>query len=171
MDGGAASIPVRTIDVLHAKITVQNIIGSLNNADSSGSLFVHCLAILHSPQYFTENKGTMRLDLPRVPLPADAATLRASAALGTMLAPLLDPDTPVPGVSAFADAPPRITELDVLALNSFRQFAGSYHDGLLLLVTNGAVLSPCPGIQARQTRGSRVIQCVLSAFGWFVRRR
>jgi hypothetical protein len=43
------------------------------------------------------------------------------------------------------------------------------HDGLLLLVTKGAVSSPCPGVQARQTRGSRVIQCVLPVFGRLVR--
>ena len=45
------------------------------------------------------------------------------------------------------------------------------HDGLLLLVTKGAVSSPCPGIQARQTRGSRVIQCVLPVFGRLLRWR
>jgi hypothetical protein len=45
------------------------------------------------------------------------------------------------------------------------------HDGLLLPVTKGAVSSPCPGIQARQTRGLRVIQCVLPVFGRLVRCR
>jgi len=45
------------------------------------------------------------------------------------------------------------------------------HDGLLLLVTKGAVSSPCPGLQARQTRSSRVIQCVLPVFGRLLRWR
>ena len=37
--------------------------------------------------------------MPRVPLPADAATLRAGADLGRQLAALLDPETPVEGVT------------------------------------------------------------------------
>jgi len=45
------------------------------------------------------------------------------------------------------------------------------HDGLLLRVTKGAVSSPCSGVQARQTRGSRVIQCVLPVFGRLLRWR
>ena len=46
------------------------------------------------------------------------------------------------------------------------------HDGLLLLVTKGAVSSPCPGVQASQTtRGLRVIQCVLPVFGRLLRWR
>ena len=40
------------------------------------------------------------MDWPRVPLPGDASTLRASAALGATLATLLDLETPAPGVSA-----------------------------------------------------------------------
>ena len=35
----------------------------------------------------TENAGALRMDWPRVPLPADADTLRASAGLGATLAP------------------------------------------------------------------------------------
>ena len=40
------------------------------------------------------------MDWPRVPFPDDAALLTASAALGRMLADLLDPETAVAGVTA-----------------------------------------------------------------------
>jgi hypothetical protein len=62
-------------------------------------LFFHIVAVLHSPLYREENAGALRQDWPRVPLPKDAATLKAGAALGRQLAALLDPETPVPGVT------------------------------------------------------------------------
>jgi hypothetical protein len=62
-------------------------------------LFFHLVAVLHSPRYREENAGALRQDWPRVPLPKDATTLRAGAALGRQLAALLDPETPVPGVT------------------------------------------------------------------------
>lgn len=62
-------------------------------------LFFHLVAILHAPQYREENAAALRQDWPRIPLPQDAAILRAGAALGKQLAALLDPETPVPGVT------------------------------------------------------------------------
>ena len=63
------------------------------------SLFFHAVATLHAPAYRTENAGALRQDWPRLPLPADRAALLASAALGRRAAALLDPETPVPGVT------------------------------------------------------------------------
>jgi len=63
------------------------------------AIFHHIVATLHSRAYQIENAGALRMDWPRVPLPNDASTLRASAALGATLATLLDPETPAPGVS------------------------------------------------------------------------
>jgi predicted helicase len=63
-------------------------------------LFYHTLAILHSPNYRTENAGALRQDWPRVPLPGTAELLRASAALGRQVAALLDTERPVPGVTS-----------------------------------------------------------------------
>ena len=63
------------------------------------SFFVHIVAVLPSPLYRGENAGALRQDWPRVPLPKDAATLKAGAALGRQLTALLDPETPVPGVT------------------------------------------------------------------------
>lgn len=63
------------------------------------SLFYHLLAILWSPAYRKENEAALRQDWPRVPIPADAALLEASAKLGRTVADLLLPDKPVPGVT------------------------------------------------------------------------
>jgi hypothetical protein len=61
---------------------------------------MHTLAIGHSPIYLSENAGALRQDWPRVPLPATAELLCASAALGRQLAALLDPEQEVPGVTS-----------------------------------------------------------------------
>jgi hypothetical protein len=68
-------------------------------------VFFHIVAILHSPAYREENAGALRQDWPRVPLPKDVKTLRAGAKLGRRIAALLDPETPVPGVTDMSPAP------------------------------------------------------------------
>ena len=69
-------------------------------------LFYHVLATLHDPTYREANAGALRMEWPRIPLPGwpaggaeDAAELSRSAARGCDIARLLDPDTPVPGVT------------------------------------------------------------------------
>jgi predicted helicase len=62
--------------------------------------FYHILAVLHAPTYRMENAGALRQDWPRVPLPATAELLHASAALGRQIAGLLDTERPVPGVTS-----------------------------------------------------------------------
>ena len=70
-------------------------------------LFHHVLATLHDPAYRTANAGALRMEWPRIPLPGwpdgeaegTAAALAASAARGRKLAQLLDPDSPVRGVT------------------------------------------------------------------------
>ena len=69
--------------------------------------FYHVLAILHDPAYREANAGALRMEWPRIPLPGwpdgnaagAAEILAASAARGRELAQLLDPETPVPGVT------------------------------------------------------------------------
>ena len=71
-------------------------------------LFHHALAVLHDPAYREANAGALRMEWPRIPLPGwpdgdvpiAADELAASAARGRALAALLDPETPVPGVTA-----------------------------------------------------------------------
>ena len=88
-------------------------------------LFHHVLATLHDPAYRKANAGALMMEWPRIPLPgwpdvnqlnmdaqdgqarsaSDACQLQhrqalaASAARGRELAALLDPETPVPGVT------------------------------------------------------------------------
>ena len=77
------------------------------NADVE-DLFHHVLAVLHDPSYRGANAGALRMEWPRIPLPGwpdgdaseAAETLTCSAARGRELAALLDPGTPVPGVTA-----------------------------------------------------------------------
>ncbi len=73
-------------------------------------LFHHVLAVLHDPAFGASNAGALRMEWPRIPLPgwpdgrADGAAeaLAQSAARGRYLAQLLDPETPVPGVTTGA---------------------------------------------------------------------
>ena len=70
-------------------------------------LFHHVLATLHDPSYREGNAGALRVEWPRILLPgwpdgdneAAAEKLARSAAHGRKLAALLDPETPVPGVT------------------------------------------------------------------------
>ena len=70
-------------------------------------LFHHVLATLHDPAYRQANAGALRMEWPRIPLPGwpdgevdgAAEALARSAVRGRELAALLDPETPVPGVT------------------------------------------------------------------------
>ena len=70
-------------------------------------MFHHVFAVLHDPAYRAANAGALRMEWPRIPLPgwpdgdgkAASEELARSAARGRELAALLDPDTPVPGVT------------------------------------------------------------------------
>ena len=76
-------------------------------------LFHHVLATLHDPAYREANAGALRMEWPRIPLQdwpdgkcdGAAEALARSAARGRELARLLDPDTPVPGVTEGALRP------------------------------------------------------------------
>jgi hypothetical protein len=62
-------------------------------------IFYHVTAVLFSSTYQSENLGALKQDWPRIPLPNDPKQLQQSAQLGQQLAALLDPETPVPGVT------------------------------------------------------------------------
>ncbi len=70
-------------------------------------LFHHVLTVMHDPAYREDNAGGFRMGWPHIPLPgwpdgdAESAktALARSAALGRELAALLDPNTPVPGIT------------------------------------------------------------------------
>ncbi|MCS6920843.1 MAG: hypothetical protein NZM07_02805 [Elioraea sp.] len=73
--------------------------------DTTALPWLHALAIGFFPAWLSQNEASIRSDWPRVPFPDDAALLRRSADLGRRVAALLDPDTPVPGVTVGEIAP------------------------------------------------------------------
>ena len=94
-------------------------------------LFHHVLAVLHDPAYREANAGALRMEWPRIPLPGwpngdaseAAETLARSAACGRELAALLDPDTPVPGVTT-GTLRPDIATIAIPATVDGRNMAG-----------------------------------------------
>src|SRR5207249_1983660 len=108
--------------------------------------FHHAIAVLHAPAYATENGAALRQDWPRIPLPASRADLLASAALGRRVAALLDPETPVDGVTAGKVRP----ELKTIAVAT--RVGGGQHSGDDYAVTarwgitgKGGVTMPATG--------------------------
>ena len=65
-------------------------------------IFYHCVATIHAPEYRKDNDDALRSGWPRIPLPDDTDTFKASAALGEQLSRLLDVQRDVPGVSVGA---------------------------------------------------------------------
>ena len=107
-------------------------------------LFHHAIAVLHDPSYREANAGALRMEWPRIPLPAwpdgdtqgAAEELAASAARGRELAALLDSETPVPGVTTgalrtemAAIAVPSTTDGGNMAGDDFSLTAGWGHFG------------------------------------------
>ena len=98
-------------------------------------LFHHVLATLHDPAYREANAGALRLGWPRIPLPGwpdgevdgesdgTAQELARSAARGRELAALLDPGTPVPGVTQ-GPLHPEIASIAVPATTDGRNMTG-----------------------------------------------
>ena len=100
-------------------------------------LFHHVLAVLHDPAYREANAGALRMEWPRIPLPgwptpgsagilpaSDAAkALTQSAARGRELAALLDPETPVPGITT-GILRPEVATIAVPATVNGRNMAG-----------------------------------------------
>ena len=104
----------------------------LQHLDASvEDLFHHVLSVLHNPTYREANADGLRMGWPRIPLPgwpngdtADAAdTLAQSAARGRELAQLLDPETPVPGVTEGA-LRPEIAAIAVPTTSDGRNMTG-----------------------------------------------
>ena len=94
-------------------------------------LFHHVLAVLHDPVYREANAGALRMEWPRIPLPGwpdgdsvgAAEELAASAERGRQLAALLDPETPVPGVTT-GTLRPEMASIGVPATADGRNMSG-----------------------------------------------
>ena len=109
--------------------TAQNYLQHIRaNAED---LFYYVIATLHDPAYRIANAGALRMGWPRIPLPgwpdgnnAQASDLLArSAARGRELAALLDPETPVPGITT-GTLRPEVTVLAVPATTDGRNMTG-----------------------------------------------
>ena len=95
-------------------------------------LFHHVLAVLHDPAYRENNAGALRMEWPRIPLPGwpygdtpgAAEELRTSAERGRELAALLDPETPVAGVTA-GTLRPELAAIAVPSTADGRNMAGN----------------------------------------------
>ncbi len=124
-------------------------------------LFFHIVAVLHAPLYREENAGALRQDWPRIPLPGDAKTLRAGGKLGRQIAALLDPETPVPGVT---ELPIRadlrgLGELTLTAKNKTPDLAIAARWGY---AGQGGVVMPGPGRVTSGTRGEGFVDIHLN---------
>ena len=94
-------------------------------------LFHHALAVLHDPAYREANAGALRMEWPRIPLPGwpeggapgAADELRTSAEKGRDLAALLDPETPVAGVTA-GELRPELAAIAVPSTADGRNMSG-----------------------------------------------
>ena len=129
-------------------------------------LFHHVLAVLHDPAYRKANADALRMEWPRIPLPGypdgnatgAADALAQSAARGRELACLLDPETPVPGVTEgalraeiAAIAIPATTDGRNMAGDDFALTAGWGHFG------RGSAVMPGRGraVERDYTRAER----------------
>ena len=88
--------PRRTCNLTNKAKSYMESIG-LDSCDDA--LWMHVLAIGHSPAFLAENAGALWQDWPRIPLPATREALEASAALGRQIAALLDVAQSVKGVT------------------------------------------------------------------------
>jgi predicted helicase len=102
LDRGASCFPVTVIDVVGTLLSEVRVspnlstsaVAKVNEIDgNTEDLFFHALAIMHSPQYRTENVGALLADWPRVPMPGAADLLSRSAIMGRRLADLLDAES------------------------------------------------------------------------------
>jgi hypothetical protein len=93
---------------LQARAYLTNIGITDPDADeyTASLIWWHALAIGFSPAYQKEHEDGFRKDWPRIPLPANADLLSASANLGRSVAALLNADTSIQGVTAGAVAAP-----------------------------------------------------------------
>ena len=141
MDRGATCIPARVCDdgigrLSHVPDRRPNLSAAAENylTRTGGTveyLFHHVVAVLHDPAYRKANAGALRMEWPRIPLPGwpvgetgrAAETLAQSAARGRELAGLLDPETPVQGVTEGA-LRPEIAAIAVPATTDGRNMTG-----------------------------------------------
>lgn len=128
----------------------------------SEDLFFHIVSVLHAPLYREENAGALRQDWPRVPLPKTAKVLQAGAVLGRQIAALLDPETPVEGVTTLK------VRADLKGLGELTVKKGEKAPDLAIAARwgyagQGGVSMPGPGQVSTGTRGEGYLDIHLNA--------
>jgi hypothetical protein len=79
--------------------------GKQTGSASAETLWMHVIAIGYSSAYLAENADDVRLDWPRIPLPATEDALLTSALLGERIAGLLNTEAEVKSVASGAIRP------------------------------------------------------------------
>lgn len=151
LDRGASCFPAATIDVAGTLLSDVHVSPNLSASaivllseitGNKEDLFFHALAIMHSPQYRTENAGALLDDWPRIPMPATADLLAHSATLGRRLAELLDAESSI-RLTAKWSILAALKFPESLALeNALKLTAGWGHRGQGSTVMPGQGLSP-----------------------------
>lgn len=103
LDNDEQTVPTATANLSPAARAYLATLGIKDpdaSMDTAALVWRHVLAVGYAPAYLAEHEDGIRADWPRVPLPANPGTLRASADLGTRLAALLDTEQPAPGVTS-----------------------------------------------------------------------
>jgi hypothetical protein len=117
-EGLFARIPKPAISKFNISNGLDKYLQSVHGTPTD--FFFHCVAVLHCSAYRSGNAGALRVDWPRVPLPASEQMLTQSAELGREVAALLDADS---GVAAVTQGKIR-SELTLMAVVS-RSSGGS----------------------------------------------
>jgi hypothetical protein len=112
------------------------------NHRSVRDVFFHALAMMHSPQYRTDNAGALLADWPRIPLPAIAEQLAHSASLGHRLAELLDAESSVNLTAEWSFLAALKLPLDPNLEEALKLTAGWGHKGQGSTVMPGRGLAP-----------------------------
>lgn len=110
---GAINSEIDGVKLNLSELALEYIQG-IGTVEDAENLFYHTISILHTLSYRVENAGALRQDFPRIPLPNNREALIASAKLGRQIAALLDPETPVAGVTTGKPS----TELKTIAVVS-----------------------------------------------------
>lgn len=102
----AAALAARPPERANLSAPARDYLGALGLPDpdthlaTSSLIWLHALAVGHTPRYLRDNADGIKHGWPRIPLPADDGALQTSAAMGRTVATLLDVDSAVQGITA-----------------------------------------------------------------------
>jgi len=119
--------------------------GDVVGADTE-ALWLHALAVGHSPDYLMENAGALRQDYPRIPMPQSIDALSASAVVGSRVLRLLDTETDRPWAAEAAGNLLKtlgvLGSVDSRSLNSATDLSVTAHWGI---AGQGGITMPSTG--------------------------